>query len=331
MKVHILDDWFNTLSSLSCFQKLAGHDVTVWTEAAPDEATLVNRLQQAEAVVLFRERTAVTRSLVSQLPHLKLISQRGVYPHVDVPACTEHNVLFCSKLGGGPPNYAAAELTFALILSAMRQLPTLMTAAKAGQWQVPVGASGVGKTLRGRTLGLYGFGRIAKLVAGYAQAFGMTVVWWGSEEGRARAVDEGQRVAASREAFFGQSDVVSLHVRLTPETTGLITTEDLAAMQPDSVFVNTSRAKLVQPGAMLEALQAGRPGLVALDVFETEPLTNPDDPVLSHPQVIATPHIGFVTEDEFNTQFSDIFDQVNAYAAGSPIHMINPEVWGEAD
>ena len=186
---------------------------------------------------------------------------------------------------------------------------------------------GVGKTLRGRRLGLYGYGRIARAVAGYADAFGMQVVWWSSADGRARAAADVKRVAPSREAFFAESDVVSLHVRLKPETRGIIAAHDLAAMQPGALFVNTSRAGLIESGALLDALDAGRPGKAAIDVFDTEPLTDPGDPLLSHPNLLATPHIGFVTEDEFDLQFSDIFDQVNAFADGAPIHTINPEVW----
>ncbi|MCT8160684.1 D-2-hydroxyacid dehydrogenase family protein [Pseudoruegeria sp. SHC-113] len=321
MKVHILDDWFNTLRSLPCYQMLAGHDVTVWTDHVAEPAKLAARLQEAEALVLFRERTSVTRDLLERLPSLRLISQRGAYPHVDVAACSAHGIAFASKQAAGAPNYAAAELTFGLILSAMRQIPQQMAAVKAGKWQI-----GVGKSLHGRTLGLYGYGRIAKLVAGYAQAFGMEVQIWGSEAGRARAASDGLRVATSREAFFATSDVVSLHVRLTAESRGLIAGADLALMQPGAVFVNTSRAGLVAPGALLAALNAGRPGWAAVDVFDTEPLLDASDPLLSHPNLIATPHIGFVTEDEFDLQFADIFEQVNAFAEGAPIHVINPEV-----
>ena len=323
MKVHILDDWFDTLRGLRCFEKLSGHDVTVWTDHVEDVNILAERLTDAEALVLFRERTKVTRALLERLPKLKLISQRGVYPHVDVSACSDHGVLLCSKQPkGSGPNYAAAELTWALIMSGMRQLPQQMASVKAGGWQM-----GVGKTLRGRTLGLYGFGRIAKSVAAYAEAFGVKVIWWSSEEGRARALADRQTVAASRDQFFAQSDVVSVHVRLKPETRGIITSQDFANMQPGALFVNTSRAGLIEEGALLAALNAGRPGHAAIDVFDTEPLTNPHDPLLSHPNLVATPHIGFVTEDEFDLQFSDIFDQINAYSAGEPIHMINPEVY----
>jgi D-3-phosphoglycerate dehydrogenase len=320
MKVHILDDWFDTLKTLPSYAKLAGHDVTVWTDHVEDHDILAERLAGAEALVLFRERTAIPGALLDRLPQLELISQRSVYPHVDVPGCTRNGVLLSSNMKGGGPSVAAAELTFALILASARQIPQQMAALRAGHWQLAPGQS-----LHGRRLGLYGYGKIAKQVAGYARAFGMEVVWWASDEGRARAVADGERVAESRAAFFAESDFVSVHVRLKPETRGIITAADLAAMKPTATFVNTSRAGLVEPGALVAAVTAGRPGRVAVDVFETEPLTDRADPLITHPNVIATPHIGFVTEDELDLQFSDIYDQINAYAAGDPIHMINPE------
>lgn len=322
MRVHILDDWFDTLRGLPCFDKLKAHDVTVWTDHLEDEDALAARLSEAEALVLFRERTPVSRGLLERLPNLRLISQRGVYPHVDVQACRDQKVLLCSKMPAGAPSYAAAELTWALIMAGMRDLPTQMQSTKAGNWQ-----AGVGKTLRGRRIGLYGYGRIAKAVAGYAKAFGMEVVWWSSGEGRARARHDGEIVADSRQAFFAECDVVSLHVRQKPETRGIITADDFASMAPGALFVNTSRAGLIAPGALLAALNAGRPGKAAIDVFDTEPMTDAADPLLAHPNLMATPHIGFVTEDEFEMQFGDIFDQVVAYAKGEPIHMINPDVW----
>lgn len=320
MKVHILDDWFDTLRTLPCFAQLAEHDVTVWTDHVEDIDILADRLSDAEALVLFRERTKITRALLERLPNLRLISQRSVYPHVDVPACTDNGVMLCSNLQGDGPNYAAAELTFALIQAAFRQLPQQMASVKAGRWQM-----GVGRSLRGRTLGLYGYGRIGQAVADYAKVFGMKVVWWGSEQGRARAVADGELVAKSREEFFARSDVISVHVRLNPETKGIITAADFAMMKPRAIFVNTSRAGLVEEGALLTGLNRGHPQTAALDVFDVEPLTNKDDPLLSHPNVIATPHIGFVTEDEFDKQFSDIFEQVNAFSEGAPINVINPE------
>lgn len=322
MKVHILDDWFDTLRRLPCFERLANHDVTVWTDHVEDTAVLGDHLADAEALVLFRERTRIGADLLSRLPRLALISQRSVYPHIDIDACTANGVLVCSNLHADTPSYAAAELTWALILTAMRQIPQQVASLKDGAWQ-----SGVGKTLRGRRLGLYGYGRIAKTVAGYADAFGMETVWWASEEGRDRARADGVNVAANREAFFGGCDVVSLHIRLKPATEGVVTKADLQGMRRDALFVNTSRAGLVEAGALLDALNTGRPGMAAIDVFNEEPMTNTADPLISHPHVIATPHIGYVTEDEFDLQFADIFDQVNAYDAGAPIHMINPEVW----
>lgn len=325
MKVHILDDWFDTLQGLPCFGKLSNHDVKVWTDHVEDTDDLAARLHEAQALVLFRERTKITRALIEKLPNLKLISQRSVYPHVAVQACSDNGVLLCSNMHGGTPSFAAAELTWALIMAGMRNLPAQMASAKAGHWQ-----AGVGKTLRGRQLGLYGYGRIARAVAGYAEAFGMNVVWWSSDEGRARAQADGVQVAPDRDAFFANSDVVSIHVRLKPDTHGIVTASDFAQMQSGALFVNTSRAGLIVPGALLDALNAGYPGKAAIDVFDTEPLTDPNDPLLSHPNRIATPHIGFLTEDEFDLQFADIFDQVNAYAESAPIHMINPEIWTNA-
>jgi len=322
MKVHILDDWFDTLRTLPCFAKLSDHDVTVWTDHEPDPSRLAARVQEADCLVLFRERTKIGAALLDKLPNLKLISQRSVYPHVDVPACTKNGVLLSSNMHSDTPSYAAAELTLALILTRFRQIPEQAASLAAGDWQM-----GVGRTLRGRTLGLYGYGRIAQAVAGYAEALGMKVVWWASDAGRVRAQSDGVTLAESRAAFFAESDVVSLHVRLKPDTRGIITAEDLAAMQPRSLLVNTSRSGLIAPGVLEAEIAKGRIH-AAVDVFDQEPMRDPANILATHPNVLATPHIGYVTEDEFDLQFSDIFDQINAYAAGQPIHMINPEVWG---
>ena len=322
MKIAILDDWFDTLRHLPCFEKLAGLDVTVFNDHLDDESALADRLSGFDSVTLFRERTPITAELLKDLPNLRLISQRGVYPHVDVAACTQNGTLLCSNLNkGSAPSFAAPEHTWALIMAAMRQIPQQMSNMRAGQWQM-----GVGKSLYGRTLGLYGYGRIAKRVETYAQAFGMNVIWWGSDAGRARAQADGKTVAPSRAAFFANSDVVSVHVRLVPDTRSIITADDFSAMQSGSVFVNTSRAGLIEPNALLDALNAGRPGMAAIDVFDVEPITDANDPLINHPNIVCTPHIGFVTEDELDLQFADIFDQVAAFAAGNPIHMINPEV-----
>ncbi len=321
MKVTILDDYFDTLRQLPCFRALDGFDVTVWNDHVDATDELVDRLRDTEVVVLIRERTQVTGELLDRLPNLKLISQRSVYPHVDVDACTRNGVVLSSNMHAGTPSYAAAEMTWALVLAAARQLPQQMSSLQAGRWQM-----GVGKTLRGRTIGLYGFGRIGMAVADYARAFGMRVVWWSSEEGRQRAEAAGEVVAASRRAFFAEPDVVSVHVRLYPSTRNLITGADLASMRTDSIFVNTSRAGLIEPGALLDALEAGRPFMAAVDVFEDEPVREPVDPLVLHPRVVCSPHIGYVTEDEYDLQFSDVFDQIVAYADGRPINVVNPDV-----
>ena len=318
MKIDILDDWFDTLRTLPCFAKIEGHDVTVHTDHAGEDI-LAERLQDTDVLVLFRERTPVTATLVKRLPKLRLISQRGVHPHIDVEACTRNGILVCSKKGPGAPNVAAAELAFALILNALRGIPAEIEGLKSGQWQ-----TGVGRTARGKRLGIYGYGKIGRIVAGYADAFGMETVVYGREGSLEAARTDGRAVAPDRRAIFAGSDIVSLHVRLTPETRGLVTAEDLAAMKPDSILVNTSRAGLIAPGALFEALERGRPGMAAIDVFDEEPTVT--DPLIHHPRVIATPHIGFVTREELDLQFSDIFDQILAFEAGEPVHMVNPEV-----
>lgn len=326
MKVHILDDWFDTLRGLPCFAKLADHDVTVWTDHEPDPEKLAIRIQDAEALVLFRERTKIGADLLDRVSTLKLISQRSVYPHVDVTACTSNGVTLCSNMHSDTPSYAAsyaaAEMTLALILASYRQIPQQVASIRKGGWQM-----GVGRTLRGRTLGLYGYGRIAQAVAGYAEAMGMRVHWWASDAGRARAQADRQTVADDRAAFFATSDILSLHVRLKPATRGIITASDLAAMAPRSLLVNTSRSGLIAPGVLESEIAKGRIQ-AAVDVFDTEPLRDTANPFLNHPNVLPTPHIGYVTEDEFDLQFSDIFDQVNGFAAGAPINVINPEVSG---
>ncbi|MFT7057568.1 MAG: D-3-phosphoglycerate dehydrogenase [Pseudorhodobacter sp.] len=321
MKIHILDDWFDTLRGLPCFQKLAAHDVTIWTDHEPDPTKLAERVQAADCLVLFRERTKIEAPLLTQLPNLRLISQRSAYPHIDVAACTANKTLLCSNMHSDAPSYAAAEMTLAMILASYRQIPQQTASLQAGRWQM-----GVGRTLRGRTLGLYGYGRIAGAVGQYAKALGMRVQWWASDAGRKRAAADGEIVADSREAFFATSDIVSLHLRLNPTTKGVITAADLAAMQPRSLLVNTSRSGLISPG-VLEAEIAKGHLHAAVDVFDQEPMLDAAHILATHPNVLATPHIGYVTEDEFDLQFSDIFDQINAYAAGAPIHMINPQAF----
>jgi D-3-phosphoglycerate dehydrogenase len=321
LKITILDDYFNTLKTLPCFRKLGGHEVTVWTDHLQDTDKLAERLKNTEVLVLFRERTQIRAPLIARLPKLKLISQRSVYPHIDIDACTKHGIVVSSNMHAGTPSYAAAELTWALVLAAVRQIPQQVNSLKAGHWQM-----GVGATLRGKTLGIYGYGRIGSAVAGYGKAFGMNILVWAREKSLAQAKADGHAVAASKDAFFESSDVLSLHMRLVDATRGIVNFEDLARMKPSALLVNTSRAGLIAPGALVRALEAGRPGMAAVDVFEEEPLLDPKDPLLTLPNVVATPHIGYVTRDEFELQFSDIFDQILAFEAGKPIHVVNPDV-----
>lgn len=319
MKITILDDYFDTLRTLPCFEKLAGHEVTIWNDHVQDVDTLAARLRDTEALVLIRERTQIRAPLLERLDRLRLISQRSVYPHIDIDACTHRGVVVSSNMHAGTPSYAAAELTWALVLAAARRLPQQVAALRAGIWQ-----TGVGDTLRGRTLGIYGYGRIGATVAGYGRAFGMDVLVWAREASRERARADGHAVADSKHDFFARSDVLSLHMRLVDATRGIVGAADLAAMKPSAIFVNTSRAQLVEPGALVAALRAGRPGGAAVDVFEQEPLRDPAHPLLLMDNVICTPHIGYVTRDEYDLQFADIFDQIVAFAAGTPINVVNP-------
>ncbi len=321
MNITILDDYFDTLRGLPCFRKLDGHAVTVWNDHVQDVDALAERLRDTEALVLIRERTQIRAPLIARLPKLRLISQRSVYPHIDVDACTAHGVILSSNQHAGTPSYAAAELTWGLVLAGMRRIPQAVQLLKQGTWQ-----TGMGRTLRGRTLGIYGYGRIGAEVARYGAAFGMKVPVWAREGSRQRARDDGWDVAPDKQAFFETCDVLSLHMRLVPDTRGIVTAQDLARMKPSALLVNTSRAGLIEPGALAQALAAGRPGAAAVDVFESEPMTDPQHPLLQLPNAICTPHIGYVTEDEYETQFSDVFDQIVAYAAGKPIHVINPAV-----
>jgi D-3-phosphoglycerate dehydrogenase / 2-oxoglutarate reductase len=324
MKVTILDDWFDTLRTLDCFRKLAGHEVTVWSDHVEDVAVLAERLKDTEALVLIRERTAIREPLIRRLPRLRLISQRSVYPHIDVEACTQRGIVISSDQHPGAPSYAAAEVTWALILAAMRQIPQQVASLRAGRWQM-----GVGQTLRGKTLGIYGYGRIGAAVAGYGRAFGMRVLVWAREASRQRAAADGFQVAASKQAFFEECDVVSLHMRLVDATRSIVTAADLARMKPGALFVNTSRAGLVEPDALVAGLQAGSPAAAAVDVYEQEPLLDTRHPLLNMPNVVCTPHIGYVTREEYEVQFADIFDQVIAFASGNPINVINPESLGK--
>jgi D-3-phosphoglycerate dehydrogenase len=320
MKVAVLDDYHNTVPTLACFQKLAAHEVKVWDDHLQDTDALAARLKEVEALVLIRERTKIRAPLLERLPQLRLISQRSVWPHIDIDACTRRGVLVCSNMHAGTPSYPTAEMTWALVLAAMRDLPQNVAALKAGRWQL-----GVGGTLRGKTLGIYGYGRIGQVVASYGKAFGMRVVVWGREQAHAKAVSDGYVAAKSKQAFFEECDIISLHMRLVDATRGIVRAEDLARMKPTAMLVNTSRAGLVEPGALVAALRAGRPGKAAVDVYEEEPVLGGKHPLLAMDNVICSPHLGYVTREEYELQFSDIFDQIVAFAAGKPINMVNPD------
>jgi D-3-phosphoglycerate dehydrogenase len=321
MKISILDDYHDTLRTLSCFTKLAGQDVTIWNDHVQDVDVLAERLHDTEALVLIRERTQIRAPLLERLPKLKLISQRSVYPHIDIDTCTRLGVIVSSSQHPGTPSYATAEMTWGLILAAMRQIPQQMVALKAGKWQ-----TGVGTTLRDKTLGIYGYGRIGSVVAGYGRAFGMNVLVWARPKTLEAARADGYATAPSKAAFFADCDVITLHMRLVDATLHIVTAADLARMKPTALLVNTSRAPLIAPGALADALKHGRPGMAAVDVYEQEPVLDPGHPLLNMPNVICTPHIGYVTRDEYEVQFIDIFDQINAYAAGTPINVVNSDV-----
>ena len=293
----------------------------IWNDHVQDVDRLAERLKDTEALVLIRERTKIQAPLLERLNKLKLISQRSVYPHIDIDACTRLGVIVSSSQHAGTPCYAAAELTWGLILAAMRQIPQQMASLKAGSWQI-----GVGDTLRGKTLGIFGYGRIGSEVAGYGKAFGMKVLVWSNEASRERARADGYGAARSKEAFFEECDVISLHLRLYSATRGIVTAGDLALMKPTALLVNTSRAPLIEPGALVRALQMGRPGMAAVDVYEQEPIVDASNPLLGMKNVVCTPHIGYVTRDEYEVQFAEIFDQIAAYCAGAPINVVNPGV-----
>ncbi len=323
MKVVVLDDYFDTVRTLPCFSMLQGHDVTIYNDHTDDLDELTQRLIDADAVVLIRERTAIRKELVERLPRLRLISQRSVFPHIDVAACSARGIVVCSNLHADTPSYATAELTFGLALAAARQIPQQSASLRAGAWQ-----SGVGRTLRGKKFGVFSYGRIGSVVAGYARAFAMGVVAWGRPDTMERARADGVEVADSQRDLFERCDVVSLHLRLVEATHGIVRYDDLAAMREGSILINTSRAGLIESGALARAMRAGRPSYAAVDVFDHEPMTDPTNELLSLPGVVATPHIGYVTLEEWDLQFTDIFEQIVAFDAGHPINVVNPEVLG---
>ena len=328
MNIVILDDYQDAVRKLACAHKLDPYPAKVYTNTVKGVGQLSVRLRDADIVVLIRERTVITRALLDKLPRLKLIAQTGpVGRHIDVQACTEHGVAVAE--GVGDP-VAPAELTWALIMAAMRRIPQYVSHLKHGAWQQSglKAASmppnfGLGVALRGRTLGIWGYGRIGQQVASYGRAFGMRVVVWGSDASRARAVADGYEVADSKAALFADSDVLSLHLRLDERTTGCVGLDDLSRMKPTALLVNTARAELIEPDALVAALNRGRPGMAAVDVFESEPILQ-GHALLRLENCICTPHIGFVELDSYEKYFSAAFDNVVNYIRGTPTNIVNP-------
>ena len=328
MNIVILDDYQDAVRKLQCATKLDAYAAKVYTNTVKGIGQLSIRLRDADVVVLNRERTQIPRQLVEKLPRLKLIAQTGrVGSHIDVDACTENGIAVAE--GSGSP-LAPAELTWALIMTAMRRLPQYISNLKHGAWQqsglksasLPLNF-GLGSVLKGKTLGIWGYGRIGQLIARYGQAFGMLVVIWGREASCAKARSDGFVVAASREAFFAESDVVSVHLRLTDETRNTVTLEDFSRMKPTALFVNTSRAELVEPDALLAGLNRGRPGMAALDVFESEPPLQ-GHALLRLENCICTPHIGYVEQESYEMYFGQAFDNVVNFLNGNPTNIVNP-------
>lgn len=322
MNIAILDDYQDCVRRLECFSLLAGHEVKVFTSSARGIGQLAIRLASFDALVLIQQRTAISRQLLDKLPRLKLISHAGrVGSHIDLSAAAARGVTVTQSIADP---VAPAELTWALIMNGMRRLPVYMRNLKDGLWQ-NVSASHErnlpGLSLRGRTLGIYGYGRIGRLVAGYGRAFGMDVMIWGGEASRTAAMQDAYRIAASRETFFAEADVLSLHLCLHEDTRGIVTAEDLARMKPQALLVNTAHAELLQSGALLAALQAGRPGFAALDVFDSEPLP-PVSPLLQMENVIATPHLGVVEKDSYEQLLGGAFQNIVDFAKGRPRNVV---------
>ncbi len=319
MHIVIPDDYQDCVRHLDAFKQLSGHQVTIYNDTVSDIETLVQRFNDAEALVLTRERTAITPALLARLPKLKIISQTGkVSNHLKVADCTARGVAVAEG-SGGP--VATAELTWALLLAAMRHLPQEVARLKAGQWQHTLG-----RQVKGKRLGVWAYGKIGKIVAGYGKAFGMSVWVWGRDGSIAAARADGFEAAPSREAFFAESDIVSLHVRLNAETRGLIKAADLARMKLDALIVNTSRAELIEADALAAALKAGRPGFSAVEVYESEPVLGAAHPLLAMPNAICTPHLGYVEADNYEMYYGDAFGNILAFANGVPKNIANPEV-----
>ncbi len=319
MRITILDDYQDAVRKLDCFKILDGHDVQILKQSYSDPALLAEKLSDTDALVLIRERTKITEDLLSQLPKLKLISQTGkISNHLDLAVCSRFHVAVAESMGSP---IAPAELTWLLIMNALRGLPQALCDMKKGLWQ-----TNIGDCVSGKTIGIWSYGKIGKRIAQFAKAFGAQVIVWGSENSREEAVKDGFLAAASKSDFFHFSDVVTLHLRLVPATRGIVKLEDLRSMKPTALFVNTSRAELVEEGALLTALETGVPGMAAVDVYESEPISDPNYPLLQLPNVLCTPHVGYVEKNGYEQLFRLAFENIVAFFEGAPQHIANPEV-----
>ncbi len=320
MKVVISDDYQDCIRNLECFSKMAEHDVTIHNDTVDDLDALAERFQEAEAIVLIRERTHITDALLARLPNLKMVSQTGAGfgSHVDLEACTRHKVAVAA---GGTGTHSTCEITWGLIHCAMRSIPLEIRNLAGGSWQTTLG-----EDLFGETLGVYSYGNIGSQVAAVGKAFGMNVITYGRAGSAERARADGVTMASSKETLFAEADIVSLHIRMTPQTRGIVTAKDLGLMKPSALLVNTSRAGLIEQGALVAALKAGKPGFAAVDVYEKEPVRGAQHPLLGMENAICTPHLGYVTRGTFERYFGIAFDQINAFADGNPINIHNPEV-----
>ena len=323
MKIAVIDDYQNAFKTLKCYPKLAGHEVVIYTEPETNVEKIAERLKDADAVILTQQRTAFPRALIEKLPKLKLIGQTGrAASHVDLEACTDRGVVVSA--GGSGNSNATAELTWGLILSALRNLPFEVKRLKEGRWQSTLGIG-----VNGKTLGIYAYGKIGSIVAGVGKAFGARVVCWGREGSTGRAKAAGFDVAKSREEFFAECDIISLHLPLNKETRGIVTRDDLGRMKPTALLVNPSRSGLIAKGALEEALKAGRPGKAAVDVYDQEPVLGADHPLLKMDNVTCTPHLGYVTRESYEEYYATVVDDIVAFAAGKPNHVLNPDAVGK--
>src|SRR5580765_4326499 len=323
MKIAVIDDYQNAFKTLKCYPKLAGHEVVIYTEPETNVEKIAERLKDADAVILTQQRTAFPRALIEKLPKLKLIGQTGrAASHVDLEACTDIGVVVSA--GGSGNSNATAELTWGLILSALRNLPFEVKRLKEGRWQSTLGIG-----VNGKTLGIYAYGKIGSIVAGVGKAFGARVVCWGREGSTGRAKAAGFDVAKSREEFFAECDIISLHLPLNKDTRGIVTRDNLGRMKPTALLVNPSRSGLIAKGALEEALKAGRPGRAAVDVYDQEPVLGADHPLLKMDNVTCTPHLGYVTRESYEEYYATVVDDIVAFAAGKPNHVLNPDVLGK--